>query len=103
MSAGGGRADGSNAPSHLDLRGADATTRKPGVTECQHANGPHPVVAGGREAGGLHRGPESGTILAGVTGHLVGPLVFKTKERLPPQSLVGSIPIHSRFLLDFQL
>jgi hypothetical protein len=31
-----------------------------------------------------------------VTGHLVGPLVFKTKEGLHPQSLVGSIPIHSR-------
>lgn len=44
----------------------------------------------------MHGGIGSGRIHAGVTGRLVGPLVFKTKERLHPQSLVGSIPIHSR-------
>ena len=46
----------------------------------------------------LHPGPLSHTMYVGVTGHLVGPLVFKTKERSHPRSLVGSIPIHSRSL-----
>ncbi len=50
----------------------------------------------GRWPEGLRDGADSGTIGVGVTGHLVGPLVFKTKERPHPRSLVGSIPIHSR-------
>ncbi len=32
----------------------------------------------------------------GASGYLVGPLVFKTSERLYQQLLVGSIPIRSR-------
>ena len=44
----------------------------------------------------MHLGSLSLTMYVGVTGHLVGPLVFKTKEGLHPQSLVGSIPIRSR-------
>lgn len=33
---------------------------------------------------------------SGVSVHLVGTAVFKTVEGLYKQSLVGSIPIHSR-------
>ena len=37
-----------------------------------------------------------GRATEGVSGYLVEPAVFKTVEGLYKQSLVGSIPIHSR-------